>query len=238
MSGAVSPPRRGRRSGGGNSREHIVAAARALFAERGYDGTSLREVARQAKVDPAMVHHFFDNKDALFAACVELPADPRAVLAAVVAIPAIERGPALLRALLGLWDSPLQPGLLALVRGTLTSRAQAALMREVLSRRIVAHAMTGVPGTPEELRLRGALVASQLMGLMICRHILHLEPLASAAPDDVVRWVGATVQHYLTGPLTSAGGAVDDGGAGGHGEVAGDGQAAPARASVPKKEPA
>jgi AcrR family transcriptional regulator len=201
MSLGTPPTRRGRRSGGGNTRGHILAAARALFAEQGYDGTSLREVARQAKVDPAMVHHFFENKEALFAACVELPADPRLVLAAVVAVPADERGPVLLRSLLTLWDSPLQPGLLALVRGTLTSRAQAALMREVLSRRVVAQMLTGVPGTPDELRLRGALVASQLMGLMITRHILHLEPLASAAVDDVVRWVGPTVQHYLTGQV-------------------------------------
>ncbi|HEY8293865.1 MAG TPA: TetR family transcriptional regulator [Micrococcaceae bacterium] len=194
-------PRRGRRSGTEGTRELILASARKLFSERGYDAASLRQIARDAGVDAAMVHHYFQNKDGLFAACVELPADPRAVLADVVVVPVAERGAAILRALLTLWDSPVQPALLALLRGAVSSRAQAALLREVLSKRIVGVALVDLPDDDGGRRLRGSLLASQLIGLMLSRYVLRLEPLASASHEDIVALVGPTLQRYLTGPL-------------------------------------
>ena len=148
-----------------------------------------------------MVHHYFQNKDELFAACVELPADPREVLADVVVVPAGRRGEAILRTLLTLWDSPVQPALLALLRGAVSSRAQAALLREVLSKRIVGVALVDLPDDDDGRRLRGSLLASQLIGLMVSRYVLKLEPLASATHQEIVRLVGPTLQRYLTGPL-------------------------------------
>lgn len=129
MNGDRQPLRRGRRSGGADStRELILAAARRLFAEHGFEGTSLREVARDAQVDPAMVHHFFSSKDELFAASVELPAEPNDVLAGVEDQDPSERGEAIVRAVLRLWESPAQHGLLAFVRGTIGSKAKTALL--------------------------------------------------------------------------------------------------------------
>ncbi|WP_269045405.1 TetR/AcrR family transcriptional regulator [Paenarthrobacter sp. Z7-10] len=194
-------PRRGRRNGPDNSRELILSSARELFSELGYDATSLRRIAREAGVDAAMVHHYFRDKDELFAACIELPADPRRVLASVVSTAPAERGEAILRTLLQLWDSPVQPALLALVRSAISSKSQAALLREVLTRRIVILAVSDLPGDAGTTRLRGALLVSQLIGLMVSRYILKLEPLASAGHDEVVALVAPTLQHYLTGPL-------------------------------------
>ncbi|MDQ6751988.1 MAG: TetR family transcriptional regulator [Actinomycetota bacterium] len=193
-------PRRGRRSGTEGTRELILASARKVFSEQGYDAASLRQIARDAGVDAAMVHHYFQNKDGLFAACVELPADPRAVLADVVVVPVAERGAAILRALLTLWDSPVQPALLALLRGAVSSRTQAALLREVMSKRIVGAALVDLPDD-DGRRLRGSLLASQLIGLVLSRYILQLEPLASASHEEIVALVGPTLQRYLTGPL-------------------------------------
>jgi AcrR family transcriptional regulator len=202
VSGALPPLRRGRRSGGSDSRELILATARRLFAEHGFDGTSLRQVAREAEVDPAMVHHFFKGKDELFAQSIELPADPDEVLAGVEELDPGQRAEAIVRAVLRLWESPAQHGLVAFVRGTIGSKAKTALLREMVARTILSRITAGLPCSPEEAKMRGDLVATQVVGLMLMRYVVRLEPLASASRDEVVRLVAPNVQHYLTGELS------------------------------------
>lgn len=193
--------RRGRREGASESREHILATARRLFAEHGFDGTSLRQVAREAGVDPAMIHHFFKGKDELFALSVALPADPERVLEGVDQHDPEHRAEAIVRAVLRLWESPAQHSLVAFIRGTIGSRAKTLLLREVVTRTIISRIMAGIPGPPEEVALRGNLVATQMVGVMLVRYVVKLEPLASASPEDVVRLLAPNVQHYLTGEL-------------------------------------
>jgi hypothetical protein len=148
-----------------------------------------------------MVHHFFQGKDELFALSVELPADPEEVLAGVAAVAPERRAELIVRAVLRLWESPAQPGLLAFLRGTLGSKARTALLRELVTRTVIGRIMAGVPGPAEEVALRGDLVATQVVGLVMVRYVVRLEPLASAAPDEVVRLVAPNVQRYLTGDL-------------------------------------
>ena len=193
--------RRGRREGASESREHILATARRLFAEHGFEGTSLRQVAREAGVDPAMIHHFFKGKDELFALSVALPADPAQVLDGVDQHDPGHRAEAIVRAVLRLWESPAQHSLVAFIRGTIGSRSKTLLLREVVTRTIISRIMAGIPGPPEEVALRGNLVATQMVGLMLVRYVVKLEPLASASPEDVVRLLAPNVQHYLTGEL-------------------------------------
>ncbi|GAB3245051.1 TetR/AcrR family transcriptional regulator [Arthrobacter pigmenti] len=193
--------RRGRRGAAEDTRGTILAAARMLFAEHGYEGTSLRRIAREASVDPALLHHYFDGKDGLLAASVELPADPGEVLAAVVELPPDQRGEALVRTLLQLWESPLQPALLTLIRSTIGSKRQSALMREIFKRRILNAVMSGTEYDDGQKELRGSLVASQILGLVIARYVVRLEPVAALPVEDVVGQVGPTVQRYLTGEL-------------------------------------
>lgn len=198
---SLQPLRRGRRSAGDHSREAILAVARRLFSEQGFDGTSLRQVAREAAVDPAMVHHFFKGKDELFSACVELPADPAEVLAGVESLEPAARPEALVRAVLLLWEGPAHHGLVAFVRGTIGSKAKTALLREMVSRTILARITAGLPGTEQEIRLRGNLVATQIVGLMLARYVIRLEPLASADRETVIRTVAPAIERYLTGNL-------------------------------------
>ena len=193
--------RRGRREGATESREHILATARRLFAEHGFDGTSLRQIAREASVDPAMIHHFFKGKDELFALSVALPADPAQVLEGVDQHDPEHRAEAIVRAVLKLWESPAQHSLVAFLRGTIGSKAKTLLLREVVTRTVISRIMAGVPGPPEEVALRGNLVATQVVGVMLVRYVVRLEPLASASPEDVVRLVAPNVQRYLTGEL-------------------------------------
>lgn len=193
--------RRGRRGGTTESRTQILNTARRLFAEHGFEGTSLRQIAREAGVDPGMIHHFFKGKDELFALSVALPADPEMVLAGVDGHLPEDRAEAIVWAVLRLWESPAQHSLVAFIRGTIGSKAKTILLRELVQRAILARIMAGVPGPPAEVALRGNLVATQMVGVMLVRYVVRLEPLASASPEEVVRLVAPNVQRYLTGDL-------------------------------------
>ncbi|WP_457966569.1 TetR family transcriptional regulator [Arthrobacter sp. D1-29] len=196
------PARRGRRGGVTASRAHILNTARRLFAEHGFEGTSLRQVAREAEVDPAMIHHFFKGKDELFALSVALPADRAKVLEGVDRHEPGHRAEAIVWAVLRLWESPAQHSLVAFLRGTIGSKAKTLLLREMVTRTILSRIMAGVPGPPQDVALRANLVATQMVGLMLVRYVVRLEPLASASPEDVVALIAPNIQHYLTGELT------------------------------------
>ena len=192
---------RGRRPAGSDTREQILGAARQAFAQQGYTAASIRGIAREAGVDPALVHHYFGGKAGLFAATQDVPVNPAEVLGQVVEGDPDGAGERLVRLFLQVWDSP--DGRLRLV-GLLTAAAThedaARTLREFLSREVFGRVVVALDSDhPEE---RGALVASQLVGLAMARYVVRLPPLADAEPADVVRWVAPTIQLYLTGPLS------------------------------------
>jgi AcrR family transcriptional regulator len=180
----------------------VLTAAREAFAEKGFDGATIRGIATAAEVDPALVHHYFGTKDALFLAAVEAPADPAELLPEVLAGGRDALGEGIARVFLRLWDGPVQAAGLALVRSAVGSEWTARLLREFL----VSQVMRRVVGTlglpPDEQVLRGSLVASQLVGLVMSRYVLRIEPLASAPAEALVAAVGPTLQRYLTGEVS------------------------------------
>ncbi|MFD4431862.1 TetR family transcriptional regulator, partial [Nocardia sp. NPDC058497] len=115
-SGTARSGRTGRRPGNSDTRAAILDAARIRFADTGFDKTSIRAIAGDADVDPALVHHYFGTKQQLFAAVVEFPADPEATLNATDHAPLDELGPTIVRTVVGVWDSPAGPGIVAMVR--------------------------------------------------------------------------------------------------------------------------
>jgi AcrR family transcriptional regulator len=188
---------RGRRPGASDSREKILAAARARFAAHGYDRTRIRDVAHDAGVDAALVHYFFGSKDALFGAVMELPVRPAAVIGPVLAEGVEGLGERLLRQVLAIWDDPgNRAALLAMLQGA-TARPEAAkALREFLMREIIGR-VAAVAGDP----LRANLVGSQVVGLIAARYVVQVQPLAGLESEEVVRLVGPTLQRYLDGPL-------------------------------------
>ena len=183
----------------------MLAAARTAFAERGYDGASIRGIATAAGVDPALVHHYFGTKDALFLAAVQAPADPDEFLLEVLAAPPDERGAAVVGMVLRVWDGPGRTAVLALVRSAVNHEWSARLLREFVLTKIVRRVVGSLEMPPEEREARGALVASQVAGLVLMRYVLQLEPLASASREEVVAAVAPTVQRYLTGDVVLPG---------------------------------
>lgn len=190
---------RGRRPGAPDTRAEVLGAARASFAEKGFRGTTIRAVAASAGVDPALVHHYFGTKDDLFVAALQIPVDPREVLAPVVALGPDGAGERLLRTFLGVWDDPeVQPGLLAMVR-SLVADDTGGLVRDAFIPVVVGPVLAGLVRDRPEVRI--PLVVSQVMGLIVARYVVALPPMVQMPADDVVARVGPVVQHYLTGDL-------------------------------------
>jgi AcrR family transcriptional regulator len=190
---------RGRRAGGADTRGEILAAARESFADAGYAGTSIRKVAAVACVDPALVHHYFGTKDDLFLAALEFPVDPRMVMAEVAAGDPDTLGPRLLTAVLAVWDDPeARLPLLALVRSGIAGEPGRSLVESALTRLIFG--ALGQMLDLEDSDRRISLVASQMVGLVVTRYILCVEPIASMPAEEVAAWLGPTVQRYLTDP--------------------------------------
>ena len=190
--------RTGRRPGAGGTREKILAAARFHFSDAGYEGATIRGIAGEAGVDPALVLHYFGSKEGVFAAAVEFPIDPGEVLPGLLA-PGLEGlGERLVRFFLGAWDSPAGSPLLSLIRSVVGNERAAALVREFVRREVLGRIAEALE--LDQPQLRASLAASQLIGLAMLRYVVKLEPLASAEPDEVAAWLGPTVQRYLTDP--------------------------------------
>jgi AcrR family transcriptional regulator len=198
---AVPNRRPGRRPGNPATRDAVLTAARTAFAERGFDGATIRAIATAAGVDPALVHHYFGSKDQLFLAAIEAPADPADLLPEVLAAGRDELGAAVVRLMLTIWDGPMRPAGLALVRSAVASEWTSKLLREFLMTQVLRKVVSTLGFDPDVRAARASLVASQLVGLVMARYVLRLEPVASASPEWLVATVGPTVQRYLTGEI-------------------------------------
>ncbi|WP_030489003.1 TetR family transcriptional regulator [Micromonospora chokoriensis] len=195
--------RTGRRPGKPGTREAILDAARSAFAERGFDAASIRAIAGTAEVDPALVHHYFGSKDQLFLAAMNFPVDPGQLVPKVLAGDRDAVGERMVRTFLGIWDSPAGSAGVALLRSAVSNEWTARLLREFITTQVLRRVLENLDVDPAELPLRGSLVATQMIGLALMRHVVRLEPVASADLETLVATVGPTIQRYLTGPLPS-----------------------------------
>lgn len=194
----TSPPSRGRRPGGPDTRGQILDAARESFAGKGFGPTTIRAVAARAGVDPALVHHYFGSKDDLFLAALEIRVDPRDIVPAVFRDGLDGAGERLLRVFLSVWDDPeVRLPLIALVRTSMASEPASSLLHEGMLRLVFTPLQQVLPDDAER---RAQLVATQMVGLVVCRYVLALEPLASMSADEVVGWVAPSLQRYFDGP--------------------------------------
>ena len=194
--------RRGRRPGGADTRAQLLAAARAEFAERGYEGATVRRIAERAGVDPAMVNHWFGGKDALFTASLAIPVSPAQIQAEVVPGDPEQLGARIVERFLTVWDATGGGPLAALLQSVAGHEDAGRMLREFVTNVLVGPIVRAV--APDRLELRGSLMGSQLVGLGMVRYVLELEPLASAEHAVVVAAVAPTLQRYLTGPLSES----------------------------------
>ncbi|MDF5759300.1 TetR family transcriptional regulator [Spongiactinospora sp. TRM90649] len=189
------PGRRpGRRPGAADTRGEILAAARKVFAAKGFDKATVRGIAREAGVDPALVHHYFDSKEGVFVAAMQLPADPGEVIPRILDGPREQTGFRLVRELLTITASPqAREPMMALMRTAMTNEQAVGMVREFLMQAILGRVITLAGVSP----LRAEAAFAQLFGMMAMRYIVKLEPLATVEIDELAEVIGPAVQRYL-----------------------------------------
>lgn len=190
--------RTGRRPGQTETREAIADAARRLFAEKGYDGTTIRAVAYDAGVNPALVHHFFGSKEQVFVAALNIPVNPEQLVAVMVDGPREHAGERIVRFMLELWREPAsKEAFLALIRSVTANEQVAAMMRQFLGAAVLAKVADGLGVSP----LRMTAVAGQMMGLAMLRYVVAVEPVASADEEQIVELIAPVIQQYVDGAV-------------------------------------
>jgi AcrR family transcriptional regulator len=188
--------RAGRRPGPTSTPQAILAAARELFAERGYQPTTVRAVADAAGVNAALVHHYFGTKERLFLAALELPLNPaEAILNLLAAGPREQFAQRLVRFFLATWRDPTtgQP-LQAALRSAASTDQGAAMVRNLAENVLIERAATALGVST----LRVAVALSHLLGVVLGATILRIEPLASATDDELVDLIAPMVRQYLS----------------------------------------
>jgi len=197
-------PRGRRPAGSPDAREAILAAARTAFARDGYS-TSLRGIARDAGVDPALVHHYFPSRTVLFAkAVVESIAEENADIveraAAITQVEPQNVGAEIVRSFVSLWDAAGGDSFTAVVRAAIERQGTIEPFRDFITDGIL-HPIVArfCPDRPE---LRAQLIASQIIGLGLARWVAGLDRVSSLEAEDLVVLVGPTIQRYMTGDLT------------------------------------
>lgn len=188
----------GRPPGPSGRREAILRSARRLFARKGFAGASLRSVAALARVDPALVLHYFGSKQGLFEATLRPPFGP-AELAALAQGPRATLGRRVATFYLETVFRTHADTAASLLRSALSDARAVVLLRTALQEGLVA-ALAGTLGGADAA-LRGELAGSHMIGLFLARHLLRLEPLASTSDARLIDIVAPTLQRYLTGPL-------------------------------------
>ena len=177
----------------------IQQAAAKLFASRSFETVSTRAIAKEAGVDAALIHHYFGSKEGLFQAVLNAAIRPEQLEALVVSESPDDWGRQLVRAADKVWTSPAAPALKAVVRRVLVGHE--GVLREFVTRSLLNRFLSHIKGPEPERRLRASLIGSQMSGLVIARHIVGIEPLASLSTDEVADLIGPVLQHYITGSL-------------------------------------
>lgn len=199
--GPGSPARRsGRRPGNSGTRDAILAAASRHFAEQGYDRASLRAIAAEAGVDQKLIAHFFGPKQQLFVAAVGLPFNPAEVFSPILDGDSSSRGGRLAALITDVLEqAEIHQRFTGVVRAAASEPEVARMLREFVSREVLAPAASLLGTDAAAFRIN--LVGSQIVGLVMARYVLAIEPLASMPPKAVAAAIAPTLERYLDGPL-------------------------------------
>src|SRR5256885_134871 len=179
-----------RRSEGTKAR--ILTAAREHFAASGYERATIRAIARKARIDPALVMRYFGTKEKLFAAAAEF--DLR--LPDLATVPRGTLGSVLVGFFLDRWES--DESLQALLRAATSNKVAVSRLRDIFATQVMP-AVAPLSQDRATAATRVGLVATQMLGMALCRYVLRLPPVVALDRAAVIRWLAPTIQRYLTG---------------------------------------
>ncbi|HET6731085.1 TetR/AcrR family transcriptional regulator [Mycobacterium sp.] len=186
----------GRPRGKTDTRNVILATARRMFADAGYDKTSVRDLASAADVDPAMIRHYFGSKAELFRATMGWPFEPDELADRILGGNRREIGERLTRVFFGAWECPeSRAPLLAILRGAATHDESANLVRQFIQGQVYSRMAAALAKPDAELRID--LAMSHLLGIAYLRHILQVEPIASTPVEELINRVTPVISTHL-----------------------------------------
>jgi AcrR family transcriptional regulator len=189
--------RTGRRPGGHDTRGGILAAARAEFGAKGYHQATIRGIAAEAGVDPALVLHYFGSKDDLFAASIDLPLRPSDVADVLLADGLESIGRNIATLFFSVWENPdTRNPLMAMLRGAFDNEQGAAMMREFFGSALLGRVVPQIGG--REAELRASLAVSQLVGVAVLRYVIGFPSLSTVPVEDLVDTLAPRIQGYFT----------------------------------------
>ena len=197
--------RSGRRPGRPDTRQDILNAARVAFAADGYDRTSIRRIATDAGVDPALIHHYFATKDRLFLAAIEAPFVPSELISQVAEGDFATFGRRLVATFVQIWDGEIGERAQAFLRSVIAHPDRRTLVNDFVLTQILREALGHAAPDLDHAETRGSLVASQLLGLALTRNMFQLPPLQALTPEQIVRIYAPTIQRYLTAEAAELG---------------------------------
>jgi AcrR family transcriptional regulator len=174
----------------------ILAAARERFGAAGFHGATIRAIAADAGIDPAMVMRYFGSKDQLFAAAAKF--DLR--FPDLSAVESTHLGTALISHFLDRWEG--DEALIVLLRSSTTNAEAVERMHQIFVGQLQPMVATLVANAAA---VRAGLIATQILGLALCRYVLRLPPIAAMAHEDIVALIGPTIQRYFDAPVELSG---------------------------------
>lgn len=178
------------------TRAAILKAAQELFADLGYERTTVRDIAARASIDPALVMRYFGSKEALFARATDFDLK----LPDLTNIEPPQLGKALISHFLDIWEGPLGNGSLTiLLRASASNEEAADKTRTIFAGQVLP--MLARVADHAQLPTRAGLIASQLLGLALCRYVLKVPPVVAMKREQIVAHVGPVLQRYITGEL-------------------------------------
>jgi AcrR family transcriptional regulator len=176
---------------GDQTRAVILAAARERFAESGYEAATIRAIAADANIDPSMVMRYFGNKDLLFAAAAEFDLQ----FPDLSDIAPETLGSALVEQFLRLWED--DDALVVLLRSATTNAEAAQRMTDIFAAQLLPAITKFVP---DDAPRRAGLIATQILGMALCRFVLKLPPVVMLSREELIDWLGPTLQRYAVDP--------------------------------------
>jgi AcrR family transcriptional regulator len=191
--------RRGRRAGSSNTRDAILAAAKKSFATDGFAATTIRKIAKDAGVDPALVMQFYGSKDVLFAASLAVSADALNSMADAFEGPVEGLGKRVTRAFLSLWEQKSGDGeaLMAMQRAAMSSEVAASQLRDFVQYRLIEVVSPKIHGHADA-PLRAGLASAMLVGVIVARNMVRIPVIADEGQEAVIELVGSAIQTILT----------------------------------------
>ncbi|MFC7220691.1 TetR/AcrR family transcriptional regulator [Streptomyces polyrhachis] len=203
-----APPRRarsGRRAGDSGTKDQILASALRLFADHGFARTTIRAIAEDAQVDPALVHHYFANKEGVFNAAINSSLSVSSVFD-TMAQSAHQTGNVdadwIARSYFSFWENETtRYAMTAIYRAGLADSSTTAVLRARVEESIKKWASytdyQSLPGA----ETRAALASGHLAGLAIMRYLLKIHPLSTMDFDEFVSWVVPALELRLSPTL-------------------------------------